>query len=134
MTDIRHLVWHKTKGGQVLLAHGRTVASIEPDTKYPTMWRVRMPDGRLSDMARLEWAKEGAIETVLAELSRRKTASGGPTARQTSGGPTARPNGVPGLEIERAGQRALTDPESSEEESVDATLIARASAAGKRES
>jgi hypothetical protein len=82
MTDIRHLVWHKTKGGLALRAHTRVIVSIEPDAKYPQMWRARMPDGRLSDMARLEWAKDAALATVLAEIRRRKTASGGPTARQ----------------------------------------------------
>jgi hypothetical protein len=84
VTDIRHLVWRKTASAQALHAHGhgRALASIEPDAKYPRMWRVRMPDGRLSDMARLEWAKEGALQIVLAEFNRRKTPSGAPPVRQ----------------------------------------------------
>jgi hypothetical protein len=41
------------------------------------MWRVHQPDGWISDMARLEWAKEGAIRTVLAELNRKENVGAG---------------------------------------------------------
>jgi hypothetical protein len=44
---------------------------------YPEMWRVHQPDGWISDMARLEWAKEGAIRTVLAELNRKENVGAG---------------------------------------------------------
>jgi hypothetical protein len=31
----------------------KVLAGIEPDQKYPQMWRVRLPDGRLSGMLML---------------------------------------------------------------------------------
>ena len=34
--------------------------SVVPDEKYPRMWRVRSPDGRLSDMVNLTGAKDAA--------------------------------------------------------------------------
>jgi hypothetical protein len=39
----------------------KPVISIEKDAKYPTMWRVRMPDGTLSDMVNRTRAKDAAI-------------------------------------------------------------------------
>jgi hypothetical protein len=42
---------------------GRTPTgfTVVPDARHPKMWRVQYPDGSLSDLANLTWAKDGAI-------------------------------------------------------------------------
>jgi hypothetical protein len=45
-------------------------ARLIPDPVYPGMWRVRWPDGRLSDMANLTRAKD-AIACFGESLERR---------------------------------------------------------------
>lgn len=42
--------------------------TIEPDGRYPMMWRVRGPDGLLSGMVNRARAKDFAIDLVLAGL------------------------------------------------------------------
>jgi hypothetical protein len=37
------------------------LAEIAPDANWPGMWRVRWPDGSLSDMVNLSRAKDAAI-------------------------------------------------------------------------
>jgi hypothetical protein len=39
----------------------RPVAEVVPDAKWPRMWRVRWPDGSLSDMVNLSRAKDAAF-------------------------------------------------------------------------
>jgi hypothetical protein len=49
-----------------LKLRARVMARIEPDANRPGMWRVRWPNGRLSDMTSLTRAKDAAacfIET-----------------------------------------------------------------------
>jgi hypothetical protein len=66
----RHeLVWD----GPKLRLGARVVATIEPDTNWPGVWRVRF-GGRLSDMANLSRAKDAAISLVLSELNGSLTA------------------------------------------------------------
>ena len=36
------------------------LAEVVPDTRWPNMWRVRWPDGRLSDMGNLSRARDAA--------------------------------------------------------------------------
>src|SRR6476646_11233675 len=78
ITPASALTWRKTATGQSLHLRntGPALASLERDGRYPKLWRVRMPDGGLSDMARLEWAKEGALAMVLRVLNSKETASG----------------------------------------------------------
>jgi hypothetical protein len=78
ITPANALSWRKTASGQALYLRdrGKALATVEPDATYPSMWRVRMPDGRLSDMARLEWAKEGALTIILRDLNSKETAPG----------------------------------------------------------
>jgi hypothetical protein len=48
------------------------------------MWRVRHLDGRISDMANLTWAKDGAAALALDRLNRKQaqeTAVGAPPMR-----------------------------------------------------
>jgi hypothetical protein len=53
---------------------GRLLASIEPDPEWPGMWRVRLPNGHLTDMVNLARAKDAAIALALADLNRRRVA------------------------------------------------------------
>jgi hypothetical protein len=52
-------MWHR-RALRLRTERGRVVASIEPDSDEPGLWRVRMPDGRLTDMVNLTRAKDAA--------------------------------------------------------------------------
>jgi hypothetical protein len=66
------LMWH---GDRLLLRAGRRLLSaIEPDSEWPGMWRVRLPDGYLSDMANRTRAKDAAQLVALATLNGGETA------------------------------------------------------------
>ncbi len=69
----RNLMWKDNE----LFRQGsrRPILSIEPDTTYPDMWRIRFPDGKLSDMANRTWAKDGALSVARQHLERQETAS-----------------------------------------------------------
>jgi hypothetical protein len=49
------LTWHKSGADWALHIQGRRGAMLHvvPDAVYPGMWRVKRPDGSLSDMANL---------------------------------------------------------------------------------
>jgi hypothetical protein len=47
---------------------GRVMATLEPDARWPRMWRVRF-GGMLSDMTNLSRAKKAAISIVLRGLN-----------------------------------------------------------------
>jgi hypothetical protein len=61
------LVWD---GLQLRLrsVRGPVLATVEADTNWPGMWRVRF-GGKLSDTANLSRAKDAAITLVLSELN-----------------------------------------------------------------
>jgi hypothetical protein len=42
----------------------KALAEVIPDNEYPGMWRIRWPDGQLSDMANLSRAKDAAMVLV----------------------------------------------------------------------
>jgi hypothetical protein len=42
-------------------ASGRVVAELKPDKHYPKLWRIHMPDGRVSDMVNRTRAREAAV-------------------------------------------------------------------------
>ena len=48
------------KGDRLYLDNRLTGYSVIPDETYPTMWRVRSPDGKLSDMVNRVRAKDAA--------------------------------------------------------------------------
>jgi hypothetical protein len=52
-------------------AGGPVMATIEPDANWPGMWRVRWPDGRLSDMTNLTRAKD-AVDCFMETEERRQ--------------------------------------------------------------
>lgn len=89
-TTSRSLTWRKTAAGHAIYLRdqGKALATIEPDAQHARLWRIHMPDGWISDLANLEWAKEGAIRSVLAVLNRQETAAGRPSARETAEGAT----------------------------------------------
>jgi hypothetical protein len=59
----RDAVW---KGDELYLRR-RLIAQVAVDKKYPQMWRVRLPNGQLSDMVNKTRAKDAAL--WLASLS-----------------------------------------------------------------
>ena len=61
------------KDSRLYLGSCATGNSITPDTKYPSMWRVRYPDGSLSDIVNLTRARDGARCLALAVLNTRET-------------------------------------------------------------
>ena len=67
----------KWDGRQLRLLSSRSVvlASIEPDLTWPRMWRVRLPDGYLTDMANLSRAKDAAASLALGILNREREAA-----------------------------------------------------------
>jgi hypothetical protein len=45
---------------------------VVKDEKYPNMWRIKMPNGKLSDMANLTWARDGAQSVALGILNKNR--------------------------------------------------------------
>jgi hypothetical protein len=62
--------WHQD-GTWSLHVEGRrgAVLDVVRDEAHPQMWRIRHPDGRLSDMVNLTRAKEAAATMALAVLN-----------------------------------------------------------------
>jgi hypothetical protein len=69
----RRLNWRADRGGFALHFERRTKVpvSVVPDTTYAGMWRVRWPDGRLSDMTNLTRAKD-AVACLMETEERRQ--------------------------------------------------------------
>jgi hypothetical protein len=61
----------KWDGLELRLKSGRLLVTVEPDSKWPKMCRVRTQDGRLTDMVNLTWAKDAAIALACADLNKR---------------------------------------------------------------
>jgi hypothetical protein len=57
-----------------LRRRGRVIAAIEVDRDWPGLWRVRLPDGSVSDMVNRTRARDAARSLALAELNRRRAA------------------------------------------------------------
>jgi hypothetical protein len=55
--------------GNDLIFQRRVVASIVPDSKFPQMWRVRLPDGHVTDMVNLSRARDAARSLALKALT-----------------------------------------------------------------
>lgn len=86
ITGRDRLTWRKD-GVRLLLYHGsdpNLLAAVEPDAKYPFLYRIRYPDGHLSDMVNLTRAKDAACWFALRSLNSRpqETPSEGPQARK----------------------------------------------------
>jgi len=61
----------KTETGYCVKRMGsrRILSQIEPDVVYPKMWRIKRPDGSLSDMVNLTRAQDAAIGAALSILN-----------------------------------------------------------------
>jgi hypothetical protein len=80
------LTWRKIASGHAIYLRdrGQPLATVEPDVQHAGMWRIRMPDGWVSDLANLSRAKEGAIRSILFVLNGKETASAAqPLAKHT---------------------------------------------------
>ena len=69
------LAW---KGDRLL--GGNQHVELVPDSKWPGMWRVKRPDGTLTDMANHTWAPDAAKPILLSILTSQETAPGASTA------------------------------------------------------
>jgi hypothetical protein len=68
---------HELRWNDCELFFGRKrIAGIEPDAVYAGMWRVRRPDGTLSDMVNISRARDAAMVLSLAVLNGQETATG----------------------------------------------------------
>ena len=75
------------KDSRLYLGSCATGNSITPDIKYPSMWRVRYPEGSLSDIVNLTRARDGARCLALAVLNTRETrVAASPIAQNAQGG------------------------------------------------
>jgi hypothetical protein len=61
INDGRFLEW---RGDQLYVDRRSSGYSIIQDERYPTMWRVRSPAGKLSDMVNRARAKDAALAMV----------------------------------------------------------------------
>jgi hypothetical protein len=77
------------------MAGGKTLAEIQPDPKWPAMWRVVMPattaapDARITDLVNLSRARDAALTLALTILNRKhaeETPLGGPLVSLNGGG------------------------------------------------
>jgi hypothetical protein len=55
--------------GRKLYHHGQVMAEIIPDQTYPSMWRIKLPDGSISDMVNLARARDAAASLVVQAYS-----------------------------------------------------------------
>ena len=66
------LAFRKLAEGLAVVLPGskRAIVYVLPDLTYPTMWRIRFPDGCLSAMANMSRAKDAALLHAAAILNR----------------------------------------------------------------
>jgi hypothetical protein len=64
------------------LNSGRVLATVEPDSKWPGMYRVRLPDGHLTDIVNPTRAKDAAVHLALANLNRHAGQAGASPMRR----------------------------------------------------
>ena len=71
MIESNQLTWRTIENGFALhrWQTKTPLLHVVPDTVYPGMWRVRSPDGRLTDMANLTRAKDAAVCIALEILN-----------------------------------------------------------------
>jgi hypothetical protein len=78
-----HTPFFNRRVALTLLVRHRPVLRVEPDVVNPQMWRVRHPDGGLSDITNLARAKDAALD--LAEgIEARKTTHKSPLKSLTN--------------------------------------------------
>jgi hypothetical protein len=62
-------------GDRLMLASGHLIAMVESDAEYSTLWRVRLPDGHVSDMVNRTRAKDAAETLALVVLNREEVSA-----------------------------------------------------------
>ena len=69
--NTRKLAFEQTADSIAVVLPGskRAIVYVLPDLTYPTMWRIRFPDGRLSAMANKSRAKDAALLHAAAILN-----------------------------------------------------------------
>jgi hypothetical protein len=92
MTESKKLAWRKDANGFTLTlgGRGRPLLEVVPDKTYAGMWRIQMPDGRLSDMVNLARAKDAALSIAVRTIHSQKQggetpAKGPPVAQMAEG-------------------------------------------------
>jgi hypothetical protein len=85
-----------TWDADILRKHGskKTLATVVADETYPTMWRVRMPDGRVSGILNKARAKDAAMGAALQALNA-GTGPGGAARSEFSPAPALSPIPIP---------------------------------------
>jgi hypothetical protein len=70
--DRSNLRWAKGGVEWALYCHGRKepLLHVIRDAHYPEMWRVKLPDGRHSDMVNLSRAKDSAATIAIAQAAK----------------------------------------------------------------
>ncbi len=85
----KDFAWRKGPDGWDLhaIGHRSAIVHVVPDGVWPGMWRICYRDGRLSDMANLSWARDGAVAVAMRLVDPRRQAeqrvSRDPSMRQT---------------------------------------------------
>jgi hypothetical protein len=76
------LLW---RGSRLALKGRKSLAvEIAPDDTYPGMWRIKTPDGDLSDMVNRTRVRDAARSILLGILNTQETAPGGPPMRSAA--------------------------------------------------
>jgi hypothetical protein len=82
--------WRQTLHSWQLRRPGGAVTEVVPDSRYPSMYRVKLPDGSISDMINLTRAKDAALSLADARLDGRIRGFQAPRiARSTGAAPGA---------------------------------------------
>jgi hypothetical protein len=55
-------------GNRLRLHSGRVLAVVEPDARWSGMWRVRLPNGSLTDLVNMSRARDAAVSLALETL------------------------------------------------------------------
>jgi hypothetical protein len=67
MYGARETTWK----GDVIYVAGRRMLRIVQDQTYPSMWRIELPDGRLTDMVNRSRAKDAAMAIAVSIANRK---------------------------------------------------------------
>jgi hypothetical protein len=95
--------WQRTDGSWQLSRWGRVVAEVVPDERYPSMFRVKLPDRPFSDMVNMTRAKDAALRLVDHALQTRpQFAVERPPVRSDEGGATTL-----AADVGRTGERKI---------------------------
>jgi hypothetical protein len=66
------------KGDRLYVGTRLSGYSVVPDEQYPSMWRIRRPDGSSSDMVNRSRAKDAAMTMLARDLNNGKSGEEGP--------------------------------------------------------